>query len=65
MAAITFNLLSGFRAYVLAQVDLHTLGLCDLTHTLMDIPAQRAREGNALRLTFAARHPLAPALAQR
>ena len=64
VAAITFNLLSWFRAYMLAQVNLHTLGLCDLTRTLMTIPAKCARQNNKLRLTFPARHPLAPALAQ-
>src|SRR5207253_3911046 len=64
VAAITFNLLSWFRAYVLAQVDLQHLGLCDLTRTLMDIPAKCARNTNELCLTFPDRHPLAPALAQ-
>ncbi len=64
VAAITFNLLSWFRAYVLAQVDLDNLGLCELTNTLMDIPAKCTWQANELRLTFPARHPLAPALAQ-
>ncbi len=64
VAAITFNLLSWFRAYVLAQVNLHHLGVCDLTRTLMHIPAKCAREANELCLTFPDRHPLAPALAQ-
>lgn len=64
VAAITFNLLSWFRAYVLAQVGLDHLGLCDLTHVLMDIPAKCVRDADQLRLSFPARHPLALALAQ-
>lgn len=64
LAAMTFNLLSWFRSYLLAQVDLHTLGLCDLTHTLMDVPAKCTREDNHLYLNFPARHPLAPALSR-
>ncbi len=64
VAAITFNLLSWFRAYVLAQVGLDDLGLCDLTHTLMDVPAKCTREADQLHLSFPARHPLAAALAQ-
>lgn len=64
VAAITFNLLSWFRYYVLTHADLQKLGLCDLTHTLMDVPAKCAREDNQLYLSFPARHPLAPALAQ-
>lgn len=64
VAAMTFNLLSWFRHYVLAQVDLHDLGLCDLTHKLMDIPAKCAREHNQLCLSFPSRHPLASALSR-
>jgi len=40
LAGITFNLLAWFRHYLLAQVDLQDLGLCELTQTLMDIPAK-------------------------
>ena len=64
IAALTFNLLSWFRHYVLAQVGLNELGLCELTHKLMGIPAKCAREHNQLNLTFPDRHPLAPALAR-
>lgn len=64
IAAITFNLLSWFRFYLLAQVGLGDLGLRELTHTLMDIPAKCSRAPNQLLLTFPAHHPLAPALAQ-
>ncbi len=64
LAALTFNLLSWFRHYVLAQVGLEGLGLCELTHKLMDIPAKCARERNHLHLRFPSRHPLAQALAQ-
>ena len=63
IAALTFNLLSWFRHYVLAQVGLNDLGICDLTHKLMDIPAKCARERNQLHLRFPDRHPLATALA--
>jgi hypothetical protein len=64
VAAITFNLLSWFRYYLLAHVDLQSLGVRDLTRTLMDIPAKCTREDNQLHLRFPARHPLAPALSR-
>jgi hypothetical protein len=64
VAALTFNLLVWFRHYLLAQVDLDRLGLFDLTHTLMDIPAKCAVDGHQLRLSFPEHHPLASALAR-
>ncbi len=62
LAAITFNLLAWFRHYLLGQVDLDDLGLRDLTHKLMDIPAQTTLQGNQLELRFPENHPLTPAL---
>ena len=64
LAAITFNLLAWFRHYLLAQVDLQDLGLCELTHTLMDIPAKCSFQDNQLELKFPLHHPLAPSLAR-
>lgn len=64
VAAITFNLLSWFRHYLLAQVQLQDLGLCDLIGKLMDIPAKCAFTDGQLQLTFPAHHPLTPALSQ-
>ncbi|MGH9340326.1 MAG: transposase [Acidobacteriota bacterium] len=62
LAAMTFNLLSWFRHYFLAQIDLDHLGLCEMTHKLMDIPAQYRLQNNQLELKFPERHPLTPAL---
>jgi hypothetical protein len=62
VAAITFNLLSWFRFYLLAQAGLGDLGLRELAQILMDIPATCSRTGNQLLLNFPARHPLASAL---
>ena len=64
VAAITFNLLSWFRHYLLAQVQLQDLGLCDLIEKLMDIPAQCAFADGQLQLSFPAHHPLTPTLSQ-
>jgi len=64
VAAITFNLLAWFRHYLLAQVDLQDLGLCELTHKLMDIPAQCSFQDNQLELKFPTGHPLTLALSQ-
>ena len=64
LAAITFNLLSWFRHYFLAQVDLQNLGLCDLTHKLMDIPAKCRIHDNQLELGFPVQHPLTPSLSR-
>jgi hypothetical protein len=64
VAAITFNLLAWFRHYLLAQVDLQDLGLCELTQTLMDIPAKCGFRDEQLELQFPARHPLTPALSR-
>lgn len=64
VAAITFNLLAWFRHYLLAQVDLQNLGLCELTHKLMDIPAKCSFQHNQLQLRFPLNHPLTPALSQ-
>jgi hypothetical protein len=64
VAAITFNLLSWFRFYLLAQAGLGNLGMRELAQTLMAIPATCSRAGNQLLLSFPARHPLAPALAR-
>jgi len=64
VAAITFNLLSWFRFYLLAQAGLGDLGMRELAQTLMDIPAKCSRAGNQVLLSFPARHPLAPALAR-
>jgi Transposase DDE domain len=64
VAAITFNLLAWFRHYLLAQVDLQDLGLCELTQTLMDIPAKCSFRDDQLELRFPARHPLTPALSR-
>ncbi len=64
VAAMTFNLLSWFRYYLLAQIDLQDLGLCDLTHKLMDIPAKCHFQDNQLELSFPAQHPLTPALSR-
>jgi Transposase DDE domain group 1 len=62
LAAITFNLLSWFRYYLLAPLDLQDLGLCELTHKLMDIPAKGSLHENQLELKFPQYHPLTPAL---
>lgn len=62
LAAITFNLLSWFRHYLLAQVDLQDLGLCELTHKLMDIPARVTFRDQQLELLLPEHHPLTPAL---
>lgn len=62
LAAITFNLLAWFRHYLLAQVELDHLGIREITHTLMDIPAQTSFQGNQLLLQFPENHPLTPAL---
>ena len=64
VAAITFNLLSWFRFYLLAQVGLGHLGTRELAQMLMDIPAKCSRADNQVLLSFPARHPLAPALAR-
>jgi hypothetical protein len=64
LAAITFNLLAWFRHYLLAQVDLQDLGLCELTQTLMDIPAKCSFRDHQLELQFPAQHPLTPALSR-
>jgi len=64
LAAITFNLLAWFRHYLLAQVDLQDLGLCELTQMLMDIPAKCSFHDNQLELQFPAQHPLSPALSR-
>jgi hypothetical protein len=64
VAAITFNLLSWFRFYLLAQAGLGDLGMRALTQTLMDIPAKCSRAGHQILLSFPSRHPLAPALAR-
>ena len=64
VAAITFNLLSWFRHYLLAQVQLQDLGLCDLIEKLMDIPAKCAFADGQLQLSFPAQHPLTPSLSQ-
>lgn len=64
LAAITFNLLSWFRFYLLTHVGLGDLGTRELAQTLMDIPAKCSRAGNQVLLSFPARHPLAPALAR-
>lgn len=64
VAAITFNLLAWFRHYLLAQVDLQDLGLCELTHKLMDIPAKCCFQDNQLELKFPTGHPLTPALSR-
>lgn len=62
LAALTFNLLSWFRHYFLAQVDLQDLGLCELTHKLMDIPARLSWHDQQLELHFPEHHPLTAAL---
>jgi hypothetical protein len=62
VAAMTFNLLSWFRHYFLAQIDLQDLGLCELTHKLMDIPAKCTFQDDQLQLRFPAQHPLSLAL---
>jgi hypothetical protein len=62
LSAITFNLLAWFRHYFLAHVDLDRLGIRELTHTLMDIPAQARLSQTQLDLRFPANHPLTPAL---
>lgn len=64
VAAITFNLLSWVRFYLLAQVGVAGLGMRELAHILMDIPATCSRAGNQLLLNFPARHPLALAPAR-
>lgn len=64
VAAITFNLLSWFRHYLLAQVQLQDLGLCELIEKLMDIPAKCAFADGQLQLSFPSHHPLAPTLSQ-
>jgi hypothetical protein len=64
MAAITFNLLSWFRFYLLGQVGLGSMGMRELAQLLMDIPAKCSRAGHQVHLSFPARHPLAPALAR-
>jgi len=64
VAAITFNLLAWFRHYLLAQAGLQDLGLCELTQTLMDIPAKCSFRDDQLELQFPARHPLTPAISR-
>jgi len=64
VAAITFNLLAWFRHYLLAQAGLQDLGLCELTQTLMDIPAKCRFRDDQLELQFPARHPLTPAISR-
>lgn len=62
LCAITFNLLVGFRHRLLAQLDLDHLGLREITHKLMDIPARVSVHPLQLQLQFPARHPLTSAL---
>lgn len=64
LTAITFNLLTWFRHYLLAEIDLDDLGLCELTQKLMNIPAKCSYHDNQLHLNFPAHHPLSPALAR-
>jgi hypothetical protein len=57
------SLLSWFRHYLLAPLELQDLGLCEITQKLMDIPAKCSYHENQLILSFPANHPFTPALA--
>jgi hypothetical protein len=64
VVALTFNLLSWFRHYLLAPLQLQDLGLCEITQKLMDIPAKCTYHDDQLILSFPANHPFTPALAR-
>lgn len=63
VVALTFNLLSWFRHYLLAPLQLQDLGLYEITQKLMDIPAKCTYQDHQMILSFPANHPFTPALA--
>jgi Transposase DDE domain group 1 len=63
IVALTFNLLSWFRHYLLAPLQLQDLGIYEITQKLMDIPAKCTYRDDQMILSFPANHPFTPALA--
>jgi hypothetical protein len=63
VVALTFNLLSWFRHYLLAPLQLQDLGIYEITQKLMDIPAKCTYRDDQMILSFPANHPFTPALA--